>query len=95
MVKLRLARYGTRQRPFYRIVAAPSRRARDGRFLEILGTYDPLNLSVSKNSTEKEPKGITKLHTERIQHWLKHGAQPSSTVRNILKRNGLLSKKSA
>lgn len=74
-VKLRLARHGAKKRPFYRIVAAPSRTSRDGRFLEQLGQYDPM----------LEPPGV-KLKRERIQYWLDQGAQPSRTVRNLIDR---------
>ena len=74
MVKLRLQRYGKHKRPFYRLVASDSRKPRDGKFLEILGTYDLLN-------------GETKLEDEKIISWLSKGAQVSITVRNLLKKN--------
>ncbi len=78
MVRLRLRRMGRKKRPFYRIVAADSRAPRDGRFIETLGTYNPL----------------TKPHTvefdeERVLYWLKNGAQPSQTVRSLFKQKGL------
>ncbi len=76
MVKIRLARHGTKKRPFYRIVAAHKEFARNGRFLEILGTYNP---RVEENSVT--------LKSERIQHWLQVGAQPTDTVRQILKKH--------
>ncbi|MBM4388368.1 MAG: 30S ribosomal protein S16 [Deltaproteobacteria bacterium] len=76
MVKLRLARYGAKKKPFYRIIAADSRARRDGRFLEILGTYDPL----------KDPAEV-KLNEERVRYWLKTGAQPTETVGRLLKKN--------
>lgn len=76
MVKLRLARHGTKKRPFYRIVAAHKEFARNGRFLEILGTFDP---RVEENSVN--------LKAERIQYWLGVGAQPSPTVAQILKKH--------
>lgn len=85
MIRIRLARYGTKKRPFYRIVAADSRRSRDGRFLEILGTYDPLNLTLPADSDQKKEKGLVNLKTDRITHWIGVGAQVSDTVRNILK----------
>ena len=75
MVVLRLRREGTKNRPFYRIVAADQRFPRDGRFLEILGTYDPL--LVDNN---------VKVNLERANHWISKGAQPSETVRSLLKK---------
>ena len=82
MVRLRLMRTGRRRAPSYRIVAADSRRQRDGRFIEILGHYNP--------RTQPEPDiGIKE---DRVRYWLSVGAQPSETVRNILKRIGLLAK---
>ncbi len=76
MVKLRLTRMGAKKRPFYRVVAADSRFPRDGRFLENLGTYDPL---VEKDSV--------KLKMDRVQYWLSQGAQPSDTVRSLIKKS--------
>lgn len=76
MVVIRLARHGAKKRPFYRIVAADSRNKRDGRFLEILGHYNPV-------ASDKP----LSLKAERVQHWLDNGAQPSSTVRRLIKRN--------
>lgn len=73
MVTLRLARYGAKKRPFYRVVAADSRAKRDGRFLEVLGTYDPLT----------DPPTVN-LKGDRIQYWLSVGAQPSDTVRRLV-----------
>ena len=78
MIKLRLRRMGAKKRPSYRIVAADSRSPRDGRFIEIVGTYDPIT----------DPATIT-LKTDRIQHWLSVGAQPTETVRDIIKRAGV------
>jgi small subunit ribosomal protein S16 len=80
-VHLRLTRAGRHKRPFYRVVAADSRKPRDGRYLEILGTYDAL----------KNPP-LAELKQDRIQYWLSHGAQPSVTVRTVLRRAGLLTK---
>ena len=79
MIKLRLRRMGAKKRPSYRIVAADSRSPRDGRFIEIVGTYDPVT----------DPATI-KLNTERVRHWLSVGAQPTDTVRDIIKREGIL-----
>ena len=83
-VHLRLTRAGRHKRPFYRVVAADSRKPRDGRYLEILGTYDAL----------KNPP-LAELKSDRIQYWLSHGAQPSVTVRTVLRRAGLLTKEAA
>lgn len=78
MVKIRLTRKGAKKMPFYRVIAADSRTRRDGPFLEILGTYDPL----------KEPSEI-KINTERARYWLERGAQPTPIVRKLLKLAGL------
>ena len=78
-VKLRLARAGTHNRPFYWIVAADERMPRDGRFIEKLGTYNP----------RTEPRDV-KLKTERIHHWLDKGAKPTEAVREILRDQGVL-----
>ncbi len=75
MVKIRLARGGRKKRPFYRVVAADSRMARDGRFLEVLGTYNPLS----------NPKEII-FKNERVEYWLGEGAQMSDTVKNLYKK---------
>lgn len=75
-VRIRLARHGTTNRPFYRIVAANSRSPRDGRYIELLGTYDAL----------KNPAEVV-LKPERIKHWLSVGALPSDTVKSIFKRH--------
>jgi len=79
-VKIRLARYGTKKRPYYRIVAASTDAPRDGRFLELLGTYDPLN----------DPATAT-LKQDRIKAWMDKGATPSATVKSILKKEGFFS----
>ena len=73
-VKLRLTRVGSKKNPIYRIVAADSRSPRDGKFLEIVGRYNP----------QTEPSTI-ELDEERIRHWLSKGAQPSNTVQRLLK----------
>jgi len=77
-VKIRLARYGAKKRPFYRIVIADNESPRDGRFLEAIGTYNPL----------KEPAEVI-LKTERVKYWMDKGALPTATVKNILKKEGL------
>ena len=77
-VKIRLARHGAKKRPFYRIVIADSESPRDGRFLEAIGTYNPL----------KEPAEVT-LKAERVKYWIGQGALPTTTVKNILKKEGL------
>jgi small subunit ribosomal protein S16 len=80
-VKLRLKRMGTTKRPYYRIVAADSRSPRDGKFIELVGTYNPLT----------NPKEVTIIE-EVAMKWLNSGAQPTDTVRDILKEQGLLKK---
>lgn len=79
MVKIRLRRMGAKKNPFYRIVVADSRAPRDGRFVEELGTYDPL----------ANPSAI-KVDVERAQYWVKNGAQPTDTVKALLKKAGAL-----
>ena len=78
-VKLRLKRMGSKRKPFYRIVAADSRAPRDGRFIETIGTYNPTT----------EPASIS-LNEELAIKWIKQGAQPYDTVRNILSKEGIL-----
>lgn len=78
-VKIRLARMGTKKKPFYRLVAANSEAPRDGKFLEILGTYDPM----------KDP-ALIKIHKEKVESWLEKGAIVSESARAILKKQGLL-----
>ena len=80
-LKLRLTRAGAKKRPFYRIVIADSRNPRDGRFIEIVGTWNPI---LPKN----DPKRVT-LETERVQHWLSRGAQPTDRVLRFLDAAGL------
>ena len=75
-VKIRLQRFGSKKRPYYRIVAADGRMPRDGRFLEQVGTYDPM----------KNPAEI-RFKTDRLQHWLSVGAQPSDTVASLVRRH--------
>lgn len=80
-VHIRLLRMGKKRQPFYRIVAADSRRARDGRFLEILGTYNPI----------PKPAEV-KLFEDRVNHWMNEGATPSDTVHSLLSQIGYLAK---
>lgn len=81
MVKLRLQRFGAHKAPKYRIVAADSKSPRDGKFLEILGTYNPLT----------NPATVT-VDAEKVNAWLAKGAQPTLTVKNILVANNIISK---
>lgn len=81
MVKLRLTRVGKKKQPSYRLVAAPSRSPRDGRFIEILGHYNPLT---------HPPTVVFK--EERIMHWLKEGAQPTDSVKQLLVTAGIWQK---
>ena len=78
MVKIRLRRMGAKKAPFYRIVVADSRYPRDGRFIEEIGTYNPTT----------DPAEL-KVDVERAQAWIKTGAQPTETVRDLLKRPAL------
>lgn len=80
-VKIRLARHGAKKRPFYRIVVADSESPRDGRYLENVGTYNPL----------KDPADVT-LKQERIEYWLEKGAIPTDTVKSLLKKEGFFAK---
>lgn len=81
MVKIRLQRFGAHKAPKYRIVAADSRSPRDGKFLEILGTYNP----------KANPAEVT-LNADAIKAWIAKGAQPTITVKNILVANNVISK---
>ena len=78
-VKLRLKRMGAKKAPFYRVVVADSRFPRDGRFIEEIGYYDPT----------KEP-AVVKIDAEKAQKWIANGAQPTDTVKALLKKNGAL-----
>ena len=80
-VRIRLARYGAKKRPFYRIVIADLESPRDGKFLENVGTYDP----------RSDPAKVT-LKSDRIKYWIENGATPTDTVRSLLKREGLFAK---
>ena len=79
MVKIRLRRMGAKKAPFFRVVVADSRFARDGRFIEEIGYYDPT----------KEPS-VVKIDAEKAKQWLSNGAQPTDTVREILKKAAVL-----
>ena len=79
MVKIRLRRMGAKKAPYYRIVVADSRSPRDGRCIEEIGSYDPLT----------EPATIT-VDAEKAQQWIKNGAQPTDTVRALLKKSGAI-----
>ncbi len=78
-VKIRLRRIGAKKAPFYRVVVADSRYPRDGRFIEEIGYYDPT----------KEPADV-KIDTEKAKKWIGNGAQPTDTVKALLKKNGVL-----
>lgn len=84
-MKIRLARGGSKKRPHYAIVATDSRMPRDGRFLEKLGTYNPL---LAKDSEDR-----VKMDIERIQYWLSKGAQPTDRIARMLEAAGVLEKK--
>ena len=79
-VKIRLRRIGSKKAPFYRVVVADSRNARDGRFIEEIGTYNPLT----------NPSTIS-IDTAKVDEWMKKGAQPTDSVKSLLKRNGFTS----
>jgi small subunit ribosomal protein S16 len=78
LVKIRLTRLGAHKRPFYRVIVADSRARRNGPFIEIIGTYDPL----------KEPSEI-KLDMEKVKLWLQRGAQPTDTAKKLIQRASL------
>ena len=79
MVKIRLRRMGAKKAPFYRIVVADSRSPRDGRCIEEIGTYNPLT-----------NPAVVSIDAEKAQNWIKNGAQPTDTVRSLLKKAGVL-----
>ncbi len=81
-VKIRLTRMGDKKSPFYRVIVADSRAPRDGKFIDIIGTYNPL----------KDPAEI-KIDTEKAAKWLKNGATPTDTARDILVKSGVIEKK--
>lgn len=78
-VKIRLKRMGAKKNPFYRVVVADSRYPRDGRFIEEIGTYNPL----------VEPAEV-KIDTDKAAQWIKNGAQPTDTVKSLLKKTGVI-----
>ncbi|MCD4764354.1 MAG: 30S ribosomal protein S16 [Desulfobacterales bacterium] len=80
-VKIRLARHGAKKRPFYRIVVADSESPRDGKYLEAVGSYNPL----------KDPAEVS-LKEERIRYWMNQGAIPTNTIKNLFKKEGLFAK---
>ena len=80
-VKIRLTRTGAKKNPSYRVVVADSRRARDGKFIDIVGTYEPL-----------KAEDQIHLDAEKAQQWLQKGAQPSDTVRDLLAKTGVIKK---
>ncbi len=84
-MKIRLARGGSKKRPHYSIVATDSRMPRDGRFLEKLGTYDPL--------LAKDNEGRVKMDIERVQYWIGQGAQPTDRIARFLEAAGVVAKK--
>jgi small subunit ribosomal protein S16 len=75
-VSIRLRREGAKNRPYYKVVVADSRSPRDGKFIEVIGTYDP-----------KKPGHNSSLNVERVDYWISKGAQPSETVRSLIKKN--------
>ena len=78
-VKIRLKRMGAKKSPFYRVVIADSRYPRDGRFIEEIGTYNPLT----------DPSEF-KVDADKVKQWIKNGAQPTDSVRSLLKRNNII-----
>ncbi len=78
-VKIRLRRMGAKKAPYYRVVVADSRYPRDGRFIEEIGTYNPLT----------EPTTFT-VDAEKVKQWIANGAQPTDTVKSLLKKNGVI-----
>lgn len=79
MVKIRLRRMGAKKNPFYRIVVADSRFPRDGRFIEEIGYYNPM-----------EEPSVVKLDPEKAKKWMENGAQPTDTVRDLFKKHGVI-----
>ena len=80
-IKIRLARHGAKKRPFYRIVVAEIESPRDGRFLETVGTYNPV----------KDPAEVV-VQNERVKYWMEQGATPTDTVKSLLKKEGVFTK---
>lgn len=83
-VRIRMTRMGSKKRPFYRLVAADSEAPRDGRFLEILGYYDPM----------KDP-AVLKIHEDKLNYWLEKGASVSDSAKALLKKEGMMQSHSA
>lgn len=81
MVKIRLTRMGAKKKPFYRIVVADSRSPRDGRFIEVVGNYDPL-----------QKPAVVNVDEEKVINWVMKGAQPTDTVRSLLSQKGIMAK---
>ncbi|MBO5535774.1 MAG: 30S ribosomal protein S16 [Clostridia bacterium] len=81
MVKIRMKRMGMKKKPFYRIVVADERASRDGRFIDEIGYYNPVSNPVE-----------LKIDNEKAQQWIKNGAQPTDTVRGLLKKTGAIAK---
>jgi len=77
-LKIRLKRKGVKKKPFYQVVVADSRAPRDGRFIELLGTYDP----------NKNPSDV-KLNKEKVLSWVEKGAKPTETVKNLIRKEGV------
>ena len=82
MVKIRLRRVGRKNAPFYRILIADSQMPRDGKFIEVIGQYAP-----------RQSEGALQINEERANHWLNQGAQPTDTVRSLLRRAGILKRR--
>lgn len=82
MVKIRLRRVGRKNAPFYRILVADSQMPRDGKFIEVIGQYAP-----------RKGEGELQVNEERANHWLNQGAQPTDTVRSLLRRAGILKRR--
>lgn len=80
-VKIRLQRYGAKKRPYYRVVATDSTSPRDGRFIEIIGTYHPI-----------EKENVLKIDEEKAMKWLLNGAQPTDTAKSLLSKVGVIEK---
>lgn len=78
-VKIRLARHGDKKSPFYRVVVADSRSPRDGKFIEQVGTFNPMT----------DPEEV-KIDAEKVQKWIRNGAQPTDTVKKLLDKNNIL-----
>jgi small subunit ribosomal protein S16 len=83
-VRIRMTRMGAKKKPFYRLVAADSQAPRDGRFLEILGYYDPM----------KDP-AVVKIHEDKVNYWLQKGARVSESAKALLKKEGMMQSHSA